>query len=186
MSPTRSPRRRSPARTAPSPSAVAAGLRAFTPAGHRIAEVGEIDGVRYVDDSKATSPHAASASLTSFDSIVWVAGGLGKDIPFDDVVIAAAPRLRAAVLFGRCRAEIRESITRHAPDVPVVVVEESETADVQRVLDLVVARAADLARPGDVVLLAPAAASMDMFRDYKHRGDEFAAAVARMRVERAS
>jgi UDP-N-acetylmuramoylalanine--D-glutamate ligase len=166
------------------PSAVAAGLRAFTPAGHRIADVGEVDGVRYVDDSKATSPHAASASLTSFDSIVWVAGGLGKDIPFDDAVLAAAPRLRAAVLFGRCRAQIHESITRHAPDVPVVEVDEPETADVQRVLDLVVARAAELARPGDVVLLAPAAASMDMFRDYKHRGDEFAAAVTRLRAGR--
>jgi UDP-N-acetylmuramoylalanine--D-glutamate ligase len=165
-------------------SAVAAGLRDFTPAGHRIADVGEIDGVRYVDDSKATSPHAASASLTSFDSIVWVAGGLGKDIPFDDAVLAAAPRLRAAVLFGRCRAQIHESITRHAPDVRVVEVEEPETADVQRVLDVVVARAAEFARPGDVVLLAPAAASMDMFRDYKHRGDEFAAAVARLRAER--
>ena len=179
-------------------SAISAGLRAFTPAGHRIADLGEIDGVRYVDDSKATSPHAASASLTSFDSIVWIAGGLGKDIPFDDVVVAAAPRLRAAVLFGRCRAQIHESITRHAPEVPVVEVAEHETGDVpadmpvdapvdvRRVLDAVVARAAQFARPGDIVLLAPAAASMDMFRDYKHRGDEFAAAVARRRAERAS
>ena len=166
------------------PAAVAAGLRAFTPAGHRIADVGEVGGVRYVDDSKATSPHAASASLTSFDSIVWVAGGLGKNIPFDDAVLAAGSRLRAAVLFGRCRGQIHESITRHAPDVPVVEVDEPETADVQRVLDLVVAHAADFARPGDVVLLAPAAASMDMFRDYKHRGDEFAAAVARLRAGR--
>lgn len=166
------------------PSAVAAGLRAFTPAGHRIADLGEIDGVRYVDDSKATSPHAASASLSSFDSIVWVAGGLGKDIPFDELVVAAAPRLRGVVLFGSCRGEIHESITRHAPQVPVVEVEEPETADVRRVLDLVVARAAEFARPGDVVLLAPAAASMDQFRDYKHRGDEFAAAVARRREAR--
>ncbi len=167
-------------------SAISLGLREFRPAGHRIADLGEIDGVRYVDDSKATSPHAASASLTSFESIVWLAGGLGKDIPFDDVVVAAAPRLRAAVLFGRCKAQIHESIARHAPEVPVVEVDESETADVQRVLDVVVARAAEFARPGDVVLLAPAAASMDMFRDYKHRGDEFAAAVDRLRSGHAS
>lgn len=166
-------------------SAISLGLRTFTPAGHRIAVVDEVDGVRYIDDSKATSPHAASASLTSFDSIVWIAGGLGKDVPFDDLVVAAAPRLRAAVLFGRCRAQIHESITRHAPQVPVVEVDASETADVQRVLDDVVARAAEFARPGDVVLLAPAAASMDMFRDYKHRGDEFAAAVRRLRDGRA-
>ncbi|HEX7105335.1 MAG TPA: UDP-N-acetylmuramoyl-L-alanine--D-glutamate ligase [Acidothermaceae bacterium] len=169
-----------------SPDAVAAGLRDFRPAGHRIADVGEIGGVRYVDDSKATSPHAASASLTSFDSIVWIAGGLGKDIPFDDAVQAAAPRLRAVVLFGSCRSQIHESIARHAPEVPVVEVAEPETADVQRVLDAVVACAAELARPGDVVLLAPAAASMDMFRDYRHRGDEFAAAVRRLRAERTS
>ncbi|HEY0869871.1 MAG TPA: UDP-N-acetylmuramoyl-L-alanine--D-glutamate ligase, partial [Acidothermaceae bacterium] len=78
------------------PSAVAEGLRAFTPAPHRIALVAVIDGVQFVDDSKATSPHAAAASLTSFDSIVWIAGGLGKGIPFDDAVRVAAPRLRAA------------------------------------------------------------------------------------------
>ena len=158
-----------------------------------INHVGEIDGVRYVDDSKATSPHAATASLTSFDSIVWIAGGLGKGIPFDDVVIAAAPRLRGAVLFGECRAQLHDAITRHAPDVPVVEVAEPETGNVRSVrtgevrsassadliVDRVVAEAAALARPGDVVLLAPAAASMDMFRDYKHRGEVFAGAVRR-------
>ena len=165
-------------------SAVAEGLRTFTPAGHRIADVGEIDGVRYIDDSKATSPHAASASLTSFDSIVWIAGGLGKDIPFDELVVAAAPRLRAVVLFGSCRAQIHDSITRHAADVPVVEVAEPETDDVNAILDRVVAQAAAFAKPGDVVLLAPAAASMDMFRDYKHRGDAFAAAVDRLRGSR--
>jgi UDP-N-acetylmuramoylalanine--D-glutamate ligase len=179
------------------PEAVGQGLRAFAPAPHRIAEVGRIDGVRYIDDSKATSPHAALASLTSFDSIVWIAGGLGKDIPFDELVRATAPRLRAAVLFGSCRAEIRDAIARHAPDVRVVEVDGPDTDSVHiadqpgaaldavldtvldKVVDVIVARAAALAAPGDVVLLAPAAASMDMFRDYKHRGDAFAAAVRR-------
>jgi len=170
------------------PEAVRQGLREFTPAGHRIADVGVVDGVRYFDDSKATSPHAAAASLTSFDSIVWIAGGLGKGIPFDEVVTLAAPRLRGVVLFGECRGEIREAMARHAPDVPLVEVAGSETgtvqnpaADVDAILDRVVAQAASLARPGDVVLLAPAAASMDMFRDYKHRGDAFVAAVGRRR-----
>jgi UDP-N-acetylmuramoylalanine--D-glutamate ligase len=166
------------------PAAVAAGLRTFTPAGHRIADLGEIDGVRFVDDSKATSPHAAGASLTSFDSIVWIAGGLGKDIPFDEVVVAAAPRLRGVVLLGACRAQIHEALARHAPDVPVVEVTASETGEVgslDSILDRVVAAAASLARQGDVVLLAPAAASMDMFSSYKHRGEAFAAAVVRLR-----
>lgn len=170
--------------------AVAGGLRTFSPAGHRIAAAGEVDGVRYFDDSKATSPHAAAASLTSFDSIVWVAGGLGKGIPFDEVVTLAAPRLRGVVLFGACRAEIREAIARHAPDVPVVEVGEPETGSVKpstdQVVDQVVAQASALAKAGDVVLLAPAAASMDMFRDYGHRGDVFVAAVERYRQSRSA
>lgn len=163
------------------PEAIAEGLRAFRPAPHRITEVGEIGGVRFIDDSKATSPHAAAASLTSFDSIVWIAGGLGKEIPFDELVAEAGDRLRAAVLVGGCKDEIREALRRHAPDVPVVDVASAETDTVDAVMDKVVAEAAAHARPGDVVLLAPAAASMDMFRDYRHRGEVFAAAVARLR-----
>jgi UDP-N-acetylmuramoylalanine--D-glutamate ligase len=161
--------------------AVADGLRKFTPAPHRIADVAVIDGVRFVDDSKATSPHAAAASLTSFDSIVWIAGGLGKGIPFDDVVRVAAARLRAVVLIGACRAEIADALARHAPDVRVVEVATPETNQVEAVMDRVVAQALELATAGDTVLLAPAAASMDMFRDYGHRGDAFAAAVNRLR-----
>jgi UDP-N-acetylmuramoylalanine--D-glutamate ligase len=161
------------------PNAVAEGLRVFTPAPHRIAEVAVIDGVRFVDDSKATSPHAAAASLTSFESIVWIAGGLGKGIPFDDVVRVAAPRLRAVVLIGASRQEIFDALARHAPDVRVVEVVGSETDRVEAVMDRVVAETLALAAPGDTVLLAPAAASMDMFRDYGHRGDVFVAAVQR-------
>ena len=161
------------------PDAVADGLRTFTPAPHRIADVAVIDGVRFVDDSKATSPHAAAASLTSFDSIVWIAGGLGKGIPFDDVVRVAAPRLRAAVLIGASRQEISDALARHAPDVRVVEVVGSETDQVDAVMDRVVAETLALAAAGDTVLLAPAAASMDMFRDYGHRGDVFVAAVQR-------
>ncbi|HEY5199670.1 MAG TPA: cyanophycin synthetase, partial [Acidothermaceae bacterium] len=166
------------------PGAVAEGLRTFTPAPHRIAQVAMIDGVRFVDDSKATSPHAAAASLTSFDSIVWIAGGLGKGIAFDDVVRMAAPRLRAVVLIGACRAEIADALARHAPDVRVVEVATPETNQVEAVMDRVVAQALELATAGDTVLLAPAAASMDMFRDYGQRGDVFAAAVRRLQ-ERA-
>ncbi|HEY3926349.1 MAG TPA: UDP-N-acetylmuramoyl-L-alanine--D-glutamate ligase [Acidothermaceae bacterium] len=166
------------------PGAIAEGLRTFTPAPHRIAEVAVIHGVRFVDDSKATSPHAAAAALTSFDSIVWIAGGLGKGIAFDDVVRMAAPRLRAVVLIGACRAEIADALARHAPDVHVVEVATPETNQVEVVMDRVVAQAVELATAGDTVLLAPAAASMDMFRDYGHRGDVFAAAVRRLQ-ERA-
>jgi UDP-N-acetylmuramoylalanine--D-glutamate ligase len=159
-----------------SPRAVRDGLRGFAPARHRIAPVAEVADVRYVDDSKATNPHAAAASLAAFDSVVWVAGGLLKGADVEDLVRAHAGRLRGAVLLGQDRAEIAAALARHAPDVPVVDVESTETD----VMDRVVQAAAGLARPGDVVLLAPAAASMDMFRDYGARGDAFADAVRRL------
>ena len=129
------------------PTAIAEGLRTFTPAPHRIAEVASIDGVRFVDDSKATSPHAAAASLHSFDSIVWIAGGLGKGIAFDDVVRGAAPRLRGVVVIGACRHEVADALARHAPDVRVVEVVGSETDQVEIVMDRVVAQAARVGGP---------------------------------------
>jgi UDP-N-acetylmuramoylalanine--D-glutamate ligase len=131
--------------------------------------------VRYIDDSKATNPHAAASSLRAFEHVVWVAGGLLKGADVDELVRDAAPRLRGVVLIGADRAQIAEALARHAPDVPVVDVASTDTG----VMDLVVAQAADLAQPGDVVLLAPAAASMDMFDNYGARGDAFAQAVAR-------
>jgi UDP-N-acetylmuramoylalanine--D-glutamate ligase len=160
------------------PAAVRDGLRGFVPDPHRIARVAEADGVVWVDDSKATNPHAADASLRAFDHVVWVAGGLAKGATFDDLVANHAARLRAAVLIGRDRDLVREALARHAPDVPVVDVDVPETGRMT-VMDAVVARAAGLARAGDVVLLAPACASMDQFTSYGHRGDEFAAAVRR-------
>jgi UDP-N-acetylmuramoylalanine--D-glutamate ligase len=165
-------------------AAVRDGLRGFTPDPHRIARVAEADGVVWVDDSKATNPHAADASLRAFDHVVWVAGGLAKGATFDDLVAAHAGRLRAAVLIGRDRDLVRQALARHAPDVPVVEVDVLETGLVT-VMDAVVERAAGLARAGDVVLLAPACASMDLFTSYGHRGDEFAAAVRRRLRSRA-
>jgi len=153
--------------------AVRAGLRGFTPDPHRNAPVAVVDQVSYVDDSKATNPHAAAASLAVYPSVVWVAGGLGKGLSFDELVLAARERLRAAVLMGSCRAEIRDALTRHAPAIPVVEVARTDTG----AMSDVVRQAARLAQPGDTVLLAPAAASMDMFANYAARGDAFAAAV---------
>ncbi len=162
------------------PVAVRDGLRAFSPDPHRLAEVAVVDGVGYVDDSKATNPHAAAASLAAHDSVVWVAGGLLKGADVEELVEASAGRLRGLVAIGRDRAAIIEAVSRHAPDVPVVDVAATDTG----AMDLAVTEAAALARPGDVVLLAPAAASMDMFRDYDARGDAFAEAVRRL-AERA-
>ncbi|WP_060879290.1 UDP-N-acetylmuramoyl-L-alanine--D-glutamate ligase, partial [Streptomyces scabiei] len=79
-------------------AAVRDGLRAFTPDAHRIAHVADVDGVAYIDDSKATNTHAAQASLAAYESIVWIAGGLAKGATFDELVAGAAGRLRGAVL----------------------------------------------------------------------------------------
>lgn len=168
-----------------SASAVRDGLRSFRPDGHRIATVAEHAGVRWVDDSKATNPHAAASSLAAYPSVVWVAGGLAKGARFDDLVSTWGERIRAAVLIGTDRAVIADALARHAPDVPVIEVVTGETDGVggvdlapSRVLmDRVVAAAADLARDGDTVLLAPGCASMDQFTDYKARGDAFAESV---------
>jgi UDP-N-acetylmuramoylalanine--D-glutamate ligase len=163
-------------------------LREFRPEGHRIAEVAVLDGVTWVDDSKATNPHAALASLRGYDPVVWIAGGLAKGARFDDLVVEVRDRLRAVVLLGRDAPVVREALERHAPDVPVIEVGDGETGpkinaeiDLVGPMDRVVAEAAALARSGDTVLLAPGCASMDMFADYGARGDAFAEAVRRLR-----
>jgi UDP-N-acetylmuramoylalanine--D-glutamate ligase len=155
------------------PAAVARGLRGFVPDPHRNEPVGDVAGVRYVDDSKATNPHAALASLTSYDRVVWIAGGLLKGAPVDELVAQVAGRLAGAVLLGADRAALAAAIARHARSLPVVTVSRTDDGAMSEVVEV----AAALARPGDTVLLAPAAASMDMFRDYKARGDAFVAAV---------
>ncbi|MFI1966654.1 UDP-N-acetylmuramoyl-L-alanine--D-glutamate ligase [Streptomyces pathocidini] len=163
------------------PAAVRDGLRAFRPDAHRIAHVADVAGVTYIDDSKATNTHATQASLASYEHIVWIAGGLAKGATFDDLVAGAASRLRGAVLIGADRALIREALARHAPEVPVVDLDRTDTG----AMAAAVSEAARLARPGDTVLLAPACASMDMFVNYGRRGDAFAEAVRGLGSERA-
>ncbi|ALO07713.1 UDP-N-acetylmuramoylalanine--D-glutamate ligase [Streptomyces venezuelae] len=153
--------------------AVRDGLKAFRPDPHRIELVEEVQGVTYVDDSKATNTHAAEASLAAYDPIVWIAGGLAKGAAFDELVQRSAKRLRGAVLIGADRALIREALARHAPEVPVVDLDRTDTGAMSEA----VREAARLARPGDTVLLAPACASMDMFTNYNKRGEAFADAV---------
>ena len=151
-----------------SAAAVASGLAAHTPGAHRRQHVRTLAGVDWVNDSKATNPHAAIASITAFDRVVWIAGGLNKDLSFDALVRQARPVLAAAILLGRCAPELADALARHAPSVPLITVDSLEAA---------VGEAATRAREGETVLLAPAAASQDMFRDYGERGDRFVAAV---------
>ena len=153
--------------------AIRDGLRSWQPAPHRIAHVGQVANVDYIDDSKATNTHAAATSLTAYDSVVWIAGGMAKGQSFDDLVIDNAHRMRAVVLLGVDQDQIAGALERHAPNVPIHRVTTKET----NAMELVVALAAESAQPGDTVLLAPGCASWDMFKDYSERGDAFAAAV---------
>jgi UDP-N-acetylmuramoylalanine--D-glutamate ligase len=166
------------------PEAVGRGLAGFRGGAHRNVLVGSVDGVDYVDDSKATNPHAAAASLAAYPRVVWIAGGLLKGADVDPLVAAVAGRLAGVVLLGRDRARIAAALARHAPTVPVVTVISGDDdgmdgtgVTAEATMAQVVAAAAELARPGDTVLLAPAAASMDVFRDYGQRGRAFADAV---------
>jgi UDP-N-acetylmuramoylalanine--D-glutamate ligase len=160
-----------------SPAAVRDGLRGFALGPHRIESVAEIDGVRFVDDSKATNAHAASASLRGVagQKVVWVAGGLAKGGTFDELVSQVRDRLRGAVVIGTDGPLIVRALQRHAPDVPVVEVSNGEDG----LMDRVVTAARAMAQAGDTVLLAPGCASMDQFRDYADRGTAFAEAVRR-------
>ncbi|MCX4525435.1 MULTISPECIES: UDP-N-acetylmuramoyl-L-alanine--D-glutamate ligase [unclassified Streptomyces] len=163
------------------PRAVRDGLRNFRPDAHRVAYVDEVAEVVYIDDSKATNTHAAEASLAAFETVVWIAGGLAKGATFDELVQKSAKALRGVVLIGADRALIAEALARHAPEVPVVDLERTDTG----AMLAAVREAARLAEPGDTVLLAPACASMDMFANYNKRGDAFADAVRELAAESA-
>jgi UDP-N-acetylmuramoylalanine--D-glutamate ligase len=156
------------------PDAIRSALGAFEMDHHRTETILEHGGVRWVDDSKATNPHAAQAALESFDSVVWVVGGLLKGVDVDELVRANSARLRGAVVIGVDRRPLVEAFARHAPLVPVF---EVDTTDTKEVMSTVVRYSAAIAQSGDTVLLAPAAASMDQFTDYADRGTRFSDAV---------
>jgi UDP-N-acetylmuramoylalanine--D-glutamate ligase len=153
-------------------TAVRQGLRTVRLGAHKIQTVLEHGGVRWVDDSKATNPHAADAALRTFAHVVWVAGGQAKGTTFDELVRTHRGRFRGVVLLGVDRMIIADALARHAPEVPTIVIDATDTSAMARA----VAAAASLARPGDAVLLAPGCASLDMYTDYAARGDAFAAA----------
>jgi len=174
--------------------AVRQGIVDYVPGDHRIQPVARLNGVLWVNDSKATNPHAASASLSAFNNVVWIAGGLSKGVSYEDLVREHAARFKAVVLIGTDTAPLREALQRHAPDVPVIEPGAGDTEKVQtasapggtpagpsgngeQVMSWAVASAARVAESGDTVLMAPAAASMDQFSSYAHRGGAFINAV---------
>lgn len=149
-------------------------LHSFRLDAHRNEVVARVNHVTWIDDSKATNPHAADASLAANQSIVWIVGGLLKGVDIDALVAKHVDRLRGAVIIGQDRAALAAAFERHAPTLPVAQVSAEENRDV---MIQAVSLAADMVHTGDVVLLAPAAASMDQFIDYAERGRLFAQAV---------
>lgn len=154
---------------------VSEAIRNFKMDAHRIELVCEANGISWYDDSKATNPHAAAASLASFDRVVWVVGGLLKGVDIRPLVERFAKKLAAAIVIGIDREPILSAFADLAPEVPIHEVALS-AGEGERVMAEVARIAAASAAPGDTVLLAPAAASMDQFKDYADRGQKFASA----------
>ena len=161
--------------------AIGKALSEFTLGRHRIEVVAEDNGITWIDDSKATNPHAATASILSALSVIWIAGGLAKGADVSALVARAHPRIKAAVLIGTDRALFATALAEHAPHVKVIEID--PPSDYQRggasnsFMEAIVAAAQSCVVTGDTVLLAPSCASMDQFVSYADRGDRFADAV---------
>jgi UDP-N-acetylmuramoylalanine--D-glutamate ligase len=149
------------------PQRAAAGLADFRMLPHRCERVGVVNGVHFVNDSKATNPGAACAALQRFAApLVWIAGGRDKGLDFAPLAEAARGRVRRALLLGEAAGRLEQALG--------AAVATERVGD----LDAAVTRAARLAEPGDVVLLSPACASFDQFRSFEERGERFCRAVA--------
>ena len=157
------------------PSVIAQALQSFKVAGHRGQQVAEAQGIVAIDNSKATNPHAADSALAGHDSVIWVAGGQLKGAEVDDLIARHAHRLKAVALMGVDRNIIRESVEKHAPGVPIFVTDDT---DPQSAMDAVCAWAVTQASSGDAIVLAPAAASLDMYTGMGQRGVLFAESVS--------
>ena len=158
-----------------SAASIATAMKKFKLDHHRLEIVAEKDGITWIDDSKATNPHAAIAALQSQLSSIWIAGGLAKGASMDELVERCKGRIKAAILIGADAPLIESALRKFAPEIQVASIDPGlKGLDVMR-------RAVTLAhlqaKAGDVVLLAPACASMDQFKNYAERGDFFAAAV---------
>jgi UDP-N-acetylmuramoylalanine--D-glutamate ligase len=139
---------------------------------HRIELIFERDGISFIDDSKATKPHATAASLDSFASVIWIVGGLLKGVDITSLVATVSSRVKAAIVIGVERSPVVDAFNEVAPQIPLV-----EVGDGEDVMGRALQAALGFADSGDTVLLAPAAASMDQFKDYSDRGRKFSDAV---------
>ena len=167
-----------------SPEAVRSALQNFSLGRHRIEEVANTNGISWVNDSKATNPHATVASLNSALSSIWIAGGLAKGAEMQELIAKCKSRIKVAILIGTDRELIADELRSQAPEIEIVYVDAPGTyqrgGTDNSLMEAVVKAAADRAKTGDRVLLAPACASMDQFISYSDRGDRFAAAVKKV------
>jgi UDP-N-acetylmuramoylalanine--D-glutamate ligase len=145
------------------PQAVGEGLRTFRPLPHRGEFVAEVGGVRFVDDSKATNPHAALSTIGGFDRAVLICGGQSKGVDLSPMA-GAIPHLAGVVVLGEAADELEAIFEGHVPVQRAASIEDAVTLGHA------------MASPGETVVLAPACSSWDMFRDYGERGDRFSAA----------
>ena len=164
--------------------AIRSAISTFSPGSHRIEKVLEKDSITWVNDSKATNPHAAAASVMSALSVIWIAGGLAKGASMVELIDRIKNRVRVAVLIGEDRDLIADELERQAPHISIVRIDPPATyskgAESNSLMESVVQACKDRANVGDTVLLAPACASMDQFISYSDRGDRFKRAVKKL------
>jgi UDP-N-acetylmuramoylalanine--D-glutamate ligase len=159
-------------------SAIKDGLKNFSTDHHRMELVLRKNEISWIDDSKATNPHAAIASLLSYFNVIWIAGGLAKGASMDELVLRAANRIKSVILIGQDREFIAQAFQKHSPNTEIIRVDQK--SDGKQLMIDVVKQAQQIAKAGDTVLLAPACASMDQFDSYVDRGQSFSDAVKAM------
>lgn len=154
---------------------IKSGLKNFSPDHHRMELVINKNEINWIDDSKATNPHAAIASLLANFNVVWIAGGLAKGASMNELAQRCSSRIKSVILIGADRELIAEAFKEKSPAIEIYRVD--QISDAKKLMEDVVFQAINIAKPGDTVLLAPACASMDQFNSYAERGQLFAQAV---------
>lgn len=161
-----------------SPKMVQQGLNNFELDHHRLELVLDQSEIKWVNDSKATNPHAALAALLSQLSAIWIAGGLAKGADMEELIKRGKNRFREIILIGKDKDAIKSALSKYSPETQVHEIT-SQNIGEDLMLE-VVSLANSIAKSGDTVLLAPACASMDQFNSYSHRGDAFKSAISKL------
>ena len=152
---------------------IGSGLKTFVNPPHRLESVGVINGVEFVNDSKATNVDSVVYALGSYDKpLVWIAGGIDKGNDYNLIKDAVKKKVRALVCLGKDNEKLKKAFGEVVP----VIKETQNVKDLVRIC-------LELAKKGDVVLLSPACASFDLFRNYEDRGDQFRSAVRELAAE---